>query len=43
MPIVDDDKVELVRKLANDYGPAPFDISKTKETFKSKKLYYINS
>ena len=43
MPIVDDDKVELLRKLANDYDPVPFDSSKTKETFKSKKLYYINS
>ena len=42
MPIVDEDKTVLVRKLANDYGHAPFDISKVRETFKIKKIYYIN-
>lgn len=41
IPLVDEDKETLVQMLKNDYGYAPYDIVKAKETLKNKFQYFI--
>ena len=43
IPLVDEDKETLVQMLKNDYGYAPYDIVKAKETLKNKFQYFIET
>jgi hypothetical protein len=41
IPLVDEDKESLVKMMKKDYGYAPYDIVKAKETLKNKFQYFI--
>ena len=43
IPLVDEDKESLVKMMKKDYGYAPYDIVKAKETLKTKFQYFIET